>query len=622
MRWRPNRRSGNRLVINVAIVGVLITMVVLGVSVSARQERMADQARRAQHLAQAADQVKYRSADLNGWQNAYALDIARSMDGAADDSSGSRAQFIAAAARFNSDLTTLENLPASPDIRHIVQGVRSAFDEFMAVDRAAVQLYRTGRAADRATASALVMGRSNEMYGRIAQGCDESVALATSAMDTDFAGLEAVGRSTRRYIVMLSVVAVALAVIGAVIAEARRRADAERARQAQRMACLGQLAGGIAHDFNNILGIILNYTEFVAEHAEDETRDDLGHVRTAAERAVGLTGQLLGFIRHDAARPDEVLDGNAVLAESYALLSRTLGEHIALTLVPSPEPVLIRADAGQLQQVVINLAVNARDAMPDGGRLVLAATAADFEDGPPGVRPALQAGRYLEILVSDTGAGMSPEIVTRIFDPFFTTKPRGHGTGLGLATVREIITAAGGGIAVSSRPGAGTTFRIYLRTTGDFSDVSRRSARQAPRGRGQSVLVVEDEPVLGAGIARILAGGGYRARSATSGDAAVTAHAQDRCDLVVTDVVMPRMSGPRLAEVLRRADPTLPMLYCTGYPGEPPPPRPGEGHLEKPFSAGQLLTAVDALLRQVAPGGDHPGAPAGPPGSGYAGIVR
>jgi signal transduction histidine kinase len=560
MAWPPARRAaGNRLVINAAIVAVLVAVVVLGFSVSARQEEMAGEARQAQRLAQAVHQIKYRSADLNGWQNAYALDIARAVERASDDTGVSRAHFIAAAARFDSDLTALEALPASPEIRRAVQGVRSAFDEFMEVDRTAVRWYRTGRAADRAAATDLVLGRSVELYRAITQGCDDSVALATSAMDAGFTGLEEVGRSTRRSIVALSVVAGALAVAGAVLAEARRRAATERARQAQQMASLGQLAGGIAHDFNNILGIILNYTDFVGEHAGDETADDLAHIRTAAERAVGLTGRLLAHIRQDEVRP-EVFDANAVLAECHELLGRTLGEHVVLTLVPSPDPLFIRADAGQLQQVVINLAVNARDAMPGGGMLVIAATAVDLDGRRAGPRPALKAGRYLELLVSDTGTGMSPQTASRIFDPFFTTKPKGHGTGLGLATVRDIVTAAGGSVSVCSQPGIGTTFRIYLRMAGGFFDVLRPGpgVGEAERGHGQSVLVVEDEPVLGDGIARILAAAGYRVRSATNAAAAVAAHEQDRCDLLVTDVVMPEMSGPRLAEVLHRAEGSVP----------------------------------------------------------------
>ncbi|MFD1367712.1 ATP-binding protein [Actinoplanes sichuanensis] len=589
MPWPRAHWGGKRLVINAAIVAVLVTMVVLGFSVSARQERMAGEARRAQQLAQAVQQVKYRSADLNGWQNAYALDIERADAG----TEVSRAQFVAAAARFDGDLTALERLPASPEIQTAVHRIRSAFDEFLTVDRSAVRLYRTGRPADRAAASELVLGRSVESYSVIAQACDTSVALATTAMDAHFAGLDGVGRSTRRYILVLSVIAVALAAAGALLAEARRRAEAERTRQAQRLACLGRLAGGIAHDFNNILGIILNYTEFVAEQARDETLDDLGHIRTAAERAAGLTGQLLGFIRQDEVR-FAVFDANTVLAESHALLARTLGEHVVLTVVPSPDPVLLHGDAGQLQQIIVNLAVNARDAMPGGGTVVIAATGVDVADGRAGLKP----GRYLELLVSDTGTGMPPETVARIFDPFFTTKPKGQGTGLGLATVRDLVTAAGGGVSVVSKPGIGTTFRIYLRRTGDFfaRPDQEPDTVQAPRGGGQSVLVVEDDPVLGSSIARILAGGGYRVRSAPGAAAAVAAHAQDRCDLLVTDVVMPEMSGPRLVEILHRTDPGLPVLYCTGYPEGTP----GGACLAKPFSPGRLLTAVHAALQDAA----------------------
>jgi two-component system cell cycle sensor histidine kinase/response regulator CckA len=620
MSWLAKRQPGRRLLINVAIVAVLAAVAVLGYSVSHRQETMAGEARRAQQLAQAAQQVKFRAADFNGWQTAYALDIIREVPEATADTTASRAKFLDAAAKFDSELHALELLSAPSASAPTVGAVRSAFEEFMTVDRKVVELYRSGEPADHKAASELVLGREIELFVQIAGGCDATAALSVSAADTDLARLEAVGVTTRRYILILSIVAAALALLGAILAEARQRAVAQRAREAQRMASLGRLAGGITHDFNNVLAIILNYTDFVAEHAPPESHDDLAQIRKAAKRAAGLTAQLLGFIRHEAVQP-QVFDVNTAIAEAHAMLARTLGEHIVLVVMPSHEPLKICADTGQIQQILVNLAVNARDAMPDGGTLVIGASAVDLEENQANVHPPVKAGHYLQLLVTDTGTGMPPETVARIFEPFFTTKPKGHGTGLGLATVLDIVTTAGGSIDVCSKLGIGTTFRLYFPvadTPYGFASASR-SVSAPPRGHGESILIVEDEPTLGASIARILTGGGYRVRSAVSGPDALAAYAYDGCDLLIADVVMPDMSGSRLAEILHRTHPHLPVLYISGYiDGILGPNRlctPETRVIEKPFTAGRLLAAVsDALSR--APGGDGvAGDPPGPAGN-------
>ena len=252
--------------------------------------------------------------------------------------------------------------------------------------------------------------------------------------------------------------------------------------------------------------------------------------------------------------------------------------------------------------VIGPLVGNARDAMPEGGTLVIAASAVDIEERQVDLRPAVKAGRYVQLLVSDTGAGIPPEVVVRIFEPFYTTKPPGQGTGLGLATVHGIITAAGGSINVCSKPGIGTTFRVYFPAAGqpDGSAPASTVPARAPRGHGQRILIVEDEPVLGASIARILATGGYHVRAAAGGPEAITLHARDGCDLLLADVVMPEMSGPRLAEILHRTQPLLPVLYVSGYTGGTSGPasllEPGTDLIEKPFSVNQLLTAVGNAL--------------------------
>ncbi|MEU4563184.1 ATP-binding protein [Actinoplanes sp. NPDC023936] len=606
MAWPWRNRTGKRLLINAALIAVLLAVAALGYSVSRRQETMAAEAHRAQQLAQAAQQVKFRAADFNGWQTAYAMDILRAVPEAAADNSPSRAKFLDAAAAFDRELRALESLPVSDEAARTITIVRTAFNDFMALDQKVVKLYRSGEAGDRKAASEFVLGPEIQLYEQITDGCDATVALSAAAVGDSFARLESVGADTRRHIILLSVMAAALALVSAALAEARQRVVEERAREAQRMASLGQLAGGIAHDFNNVLAIILNYTGFVAENASDEARKDLAHVSKAAERAAGLTAQLLSFIRHESIRP-EVFDVNTAIAEAHAMLARTLGEHIELVVVPSPTPLRICADAGQIQQILVNLAVNARDAMPDGGTLVITASTVNLEENQADIRPPVKAGRYFQLLVTDTGGGMSPETLDRIFEPFFTTKPKGYGTGLGLATVFGIVTAAGGSIDVSSKLGIGTTFRLYFPVADAPQEAATAFSPSAvPHGRGQSILIVEDEPALSASIARILAAGGYQVRSAVNGPDALAAHAYDGCDLLIVDVVMPDMSGPRLAEILHRTHPRLPVLYISGYiDGILGPNRlctPETDVLEKPFTANQLLIAVSKALAG-APGG-------------------
>jgi PAS domain S-box-containing protein len=393
-------------------------------------------------------------------------------------------------------------------------------------------------------------------------------------------------------------------------AEANERASEERAQQAQRMASLGQLAGGVAHDFNNLLGIILNYTAFAAEQAADkgdaDIEADLTQIRAAAERAVGLTGQLLTFTRQDTIRPER-LDVNVSIAETQAMLARTIGAHIEMIAVLSPTPLMIYADAGHIQQILVNLAVNARDAMPDGGTLAIEASAADLDAAQPNLQPVPKAGRYVRLLVSDTGTGMSPEVVARIFEPFYTTKPTGQGTGLGLATVYGIIAAAGGSINVYSEPDLGTTFRVYF-PLADAIDEPEIAARppdtgSAPSGHGQTVLVVEDEPALGRSVARILGGGGYRVLSADDGAQALELYAEHGCDLLLTDIVMPEMSGRRLADLLHQQRPELPVLYMSGYTngllGSARILDEGIAFIEKPFTAHHLLTQVNGVFAAV-----------------------
>ncbi|HWS36194.1 MAG TPA: ATP-binding protein [Actinoplanes sp.] len=401
-----------------------------------------------------------------------------------------------------------------------------------------------------------------------------------------------------------------VSVIGRDVSAAKEQAERERivqerTDQSKRMESLGNLAGGVAHDFNNILAIIANYTDFVMAETRDrpEVQSDLEHVQTAVERASSLTRQLLTFTRGDTVQLRDV-DLNASIAEVHAVLDRTIGEHITLIAVPTAEPLSIHADPGQVHQILLNLALNARDAMPDGGTLVLEAGRATVDGEELNMQPPLPAGDYARLSVSDTGEGMPPDVVSRIFEPFFTTKPRGKGTGLGLATVYGIVTEAGGSINVHSDPGIGTTFRIYLPVSTAAATVPS-PVREAdpPRGMGRIVLVVEDEVPLARIVARILNGAGYLALTANDGAEAVRLFQAHGCDLLLTDVIMPEVTGPRLAELIRVERPGLPVLFMSGYSngllGTTHILDDGIAFIEKPFTGRELLHRVADTLQRT-----------------------
>jgi two-component system cell cycle sensor histidine kinase/response regulator CckA len=394
---------------------------------------------------------------------------------------------------------------------------------------------------------------------------------------------------------VIGISAIARDITAAKEAAERQRAIEERSNQTQRMESLGKLAGGVAHDFNNILAIIGNYTDFAIEQTTDrpEVQDDLVQVRTAVQRASNLTSQLLTFTRGDAIQPQDI-DVNASIVEVNSMLERTIGEHINMIAIPAEQPLTVHADPGQLQQVLLNLAINARDAMPDGGTLVMEANTATLDGNEVNMQPPLPAGTYVRLLVSDTGEGMSAETASRIFEPFYTTKPQGKGTGLGLATVYGIVTEAGGSINVYSELGIGTTFRIYLPLVTAGTEPDAVTVRQAPPpGDGRTVLVVEDEPDLARVVARIVTNSGYHVLVAANGAEALELHERHGCDMLLTDVIMPGMSGPQLAETLHQHNPQLPVVYMSGYSNG----LLGTTHIldediafiEKPFTAYDLL---------------------------------
>ena len=404
-------------------------------------------------------------------------------------------------------------------------------------------------------------------------------------------------------------------------ADAERAAAQDRLRHAERMESLGQLVGGIAHDFNNLLNVIACFSDMLAEEiaglaAEDarlgSVLGDVEQVRGAAQRAIRLTRQLLIFARSDVVHP-EVLSLNEVIGGLEQLLRRTLGEHITLTVAPAGDLWPVKADAGQLEQVLVNLAVNARDAMPGGGKLTIETANITVDEAYAEGRPGLKPGQYTRLRVSDTGTGMPPEVSARVFEPFFTTKPKGKGTGLGLATFYGIITGAGGYAQVYSEPGIGTTVTGLLPATSEEAAKSKAPHAAPPGGRGETILLVEDETSLQELASRILTDNGYKVCIALTASEApsIAGNTGQPIDLLLTDVVMPEMLGNEVARRVRAVRPDLPVLYMSGY-AQPILDTHGAfadqiDLLEKPFSKATLLTRV----RRAIDNGTHPATPAG-----------
>jgi signal transduction histidine kinase len=385
-------------------------------------------------------------------------------------------------------------------------------------------------------------------------------------------------------------------------AQAERERMENRLHQSQRLESLGQLAGGVAHDFNNLLAVILNCASFVAEATagNDSVRADVEQIRTAAERAAQLTRQLLIFGRRDKVKL-EALDLNVVVADVQSLLARSIGEYVTLVVQPAASLPAVRADRGQIEQVLINLAVNARDAMPDGGTLTIEPGVTQLGEDYALLHPEVRPGHYVELSVSDTGVGMSPEVATRIFEPFFTTKPQGKGTGLGLATVHGVVTDAGGSISVHSEQGTGTTFRAFFPAAeGQTATATTPVVAVANGGRGQTILVVEDEPAVLEIAARILRRNRYSVLAAATGSEALTLAADHEFDLLLTDLVMPEISGLELAGRIRQLRPEVAVLYMSGYSQDVPGPLgavdEGVAFVQKPFTRQSLLEGVRAII--------------------------
>ena len=384
-----------------------------------------------------------------------------------------------------------------------------------------------------------------------------------------------------------------------------RKVLEEQLRHSQKMEAIGRLAGGIAHDFNNLLTVILGYATAAQRKldAADPVGRSIREVQRAAEHAAALTGQLLAFSRKQVTQP-RILDLNAEVRGMTDILHRLLGEDIQLSVRTDGEPCLVEADAGQLSQIILNLAVNARDAMPQGGRLTIETGSVwrEPEDAGDGnVRPA---GRYCRLSVSDTGLGIDPEIQPHIFEPFFTTKDPGTGTGLGLSTVYGIVVQHNGWIDVQSEPGHGTTFRIYCPAVASTLQEPAPTAAAEPGNRETAtILLVEDQAALRLLAEDLLIEAGHRVLPAANGRAALELAERHNgpIDMLVTDVVMPEMNGPDLAEQLALQRPGLVVLYVSGYTDHALLDRgavaSAAGFLHKPFPPDALPAKVEELLR-------------------------
>jgi two-component system, cell cycle sensor histidine kinase and response regulator CckA len=371
-------------------------------------------------------------------------------------------------------------------------------------------------------------------------------------------------------------------------------------RQAQKMEAVGRLAGGVAHDFNNSLGVILGYTELLLRQVGEAQRGKLEQILKATQRASGLTRQLLAFSRKEVVDP-KVLDVNALLTDLEKMLGRLIGEDVDLVIEPGAGLGSVKADAGQLEQVVMNLCVNARDAMPDGGALRVETSNVEMDAAQCAHLDPMEPGRYVRLTVTDTGSGIEKEILTKIFEPFFTTKEKDKGTGLGLAMVYGMVKQAGGYVWVESEMGRGTTFAIYLPRV-DAVAAPAASEVSLPLKGWETILLVEDEGALREIAREVLEEHGYRVIEATGPHKAIEICHRDPepIDLLVTDVVMPAMNGRALADALVAARPGLRVLYMSGYTNDVIAHsgvlESGTLLLEKPFTVQALLERVRTAL--------------------------
>jgi two-component system, cell cycle sensor histidine kinase and response regulator CckA len=387
-----------------------------------------------------------------------------------------------------------------------------------------------------------------------------------------------------------------------------RRTLEAQFHQAQKMEAIGQLAGGVAHDFNNLLTVILGYCELLlADRDPDDPRQaDIAEIQKAGERAAGLTRQLLAFSRKELIQPT-LLDLNVIVADMRVMLGRLIGEDVTIVLGLGPSLALVTADRGQVEQILLNLAINARDAMPNGGTLTIGTANVDLAEHDANTRFSMKPGPGVALTVTDTGTGMTPAVQAHLFEPFFTTKELGKGTGLGLATVRGIVTRSGGSVTVDSEVGRGTSFIVYF-PRADAADLVVAPPLVAPQRTGiLTVLVVEDEAGLREVTKRLLGRQGYTVLVAANANEALGLFdANPSIDLLLTDVVMPGSSGPQLVRQLVERRPALKVIYMSGYTDETIVHHgvlnPGIAFLHKPFTSQTLERKIQEVFDRYVSG--------------------
>ena len=376
----------------------------------------------------------------------------------------------------------------------------------------------------------------------------------------------------------------------------------DQLRQSQKMEAVGRLAGGVAHDFNNLLGIVTACTELLRDRLDASSLEYVDNIQEAAKRGASLTRQLLAFSRRQPMQ-SQLFDLNDRLKEVKKLLAPLMGDDVEIVLRPRSNTAIVDADAGQFDQVVVNLAVNARDAMPRGGKLIIETSVFDFDQSFAHEHPSMSAGRYVMMAISDNGTGMDEVTRSRIFEPFFTTKETGKGTGLGLAVVYGIVKQAKGHIWVYSEPGHGTTFKIYLPSADSKLESAPEHQLETlpPRRDGVTILLAEDDAVMRRLTRKMLEGHGYKVIEAEDGKSALAAIASSEApvDLALTDVVMKGMSGPELVLRLTESHPAMKVVYMSGYTGELVMHQGLDARirlLEKPFTRAALLKMLDSTL--------------------------